>query len=54
MWSALHSEREAGDLVLPLARVKKVIRLDGDVKQVSADAARLIAHATVRHTRAEL
>jgi hypothetical protein len=37
-----------GACTLPLARVKRIIRLDTDVKQTQADAVRLIGRATVR------
>ena len=32
---------------LPLARVKRIMRMDDEVKQVSAEAARLVGLATV-------
>jgi len=35
-------------VALPLARVKRIIRLDPDVKQTQLDAVRLISRATVR------
>jgi hypothetical protein len=41
-------EEEAGPATLPLARVKRIIRLDPDVKQTQLDAVRLISRATVR------
>ena len=41
-------EEEAGHVTLPLARVKRIIRLDPDVKQTQLDAVRLISRATVR------
>jgi histone H3/H4 len=37
--------------VLPVSRVKRICRLDGDVRQVSGDAVRLVAQATVRALR---
>jgi len=39
---------EAAPASLPLARVKRIIRQDPEVKQVSAEAARLVGLATVR------
>jgi hypothetical protein len=44
-------EEEAGPVTLPLARVKRIIRLDPDVKQTQLDAVRLISRATVRARR---
>ena len=41
-------EEDAGPVTLPLARVKRIIRLDPDVKQTQLDAVRLISRATVR------
>ena len=46
-------EEDAGPVTLPLARVKRIIRLDPDVKQTQLDAVRLISRATVRARRGE-
>ncbi len=38
--------KETSDRGLPITRVKRIMRLDKDVKHVSQDATRLIAAAT--------
>ena len=47
----LSSGKERDGPVLPVSRVKRICRLDGDVRQVSGDAVRLVAQATVRALR---
>lgn len=56
-WGVAHSlhpptsGKEGDGPVLPVSRVKRICRLDGDVRQVSGDAVRLVAQATVRALR---